>query len=295
METDGPANAPDSRGTRTLLACLAVFICGCGSLELLHLRDHRDSVSTQDTQDERVVFECEVVRGKVRCPISWHGKRDRTERFRLRTTRRDLASYGVVVVGWDVCAISTRWGFHCVHLGSEEEARAIRARPLTDRAWFSWSQGLCVESERVEGKSLFECFHREGGVRQHVEFWVASKHDIATFDEGACICSDTHGLGRGWSLPVGAACFFREDPVPDERWSARRADTLTRGVIMRGPGDAGDFAEVCGSLEGKNPDDALAQVRKWASEEAALPPSADSDDPGEIDWIEIPGPRAGKE
>lgn len=231
---------------------------------------------TPDAQAEleRGVVRCSSRNGWIVCEEGPIRPTGRPKRLRLHVTRRDIKQTGPIVLGYDICAISSRNGFHCFNTRTKQRVAATQAKPLKRRTWFSWDQGLCAESDRFDETSLFECFYREAGIRQKVDFRVSQSHRTVSFESGGCVCSEPQWFyGKSGETPVGAACFFRDDEIPRYTdYNNRVADSLTRGVIMRGPIFTTDFGDVCDQLENTSAERAVQLIEAWASGETALPP-----------------------
>lgn len=267
-------SAKSSRRAALAVALFSWPACATGEVTTVDY----DPTPDADDEHERGTLLCEAVDGRIHCldgASLWPGKR---RILRLRATRQDVERTGPLVFGYDVCAVSKGDGFHCVNTRARRRTsnriRASYAEPLESRSWFSWDQGLCVESQRGDETSLFECFYREAGVRQRVDFKVSQSHRTVSFESGACVCSEPQWFDAGkGETPVGVACFFRDDDIPRYTdYNNRTADSLTRGVIMRGPIFTTDFGEVCNQLENTSSERAVQLIEAWASGEVALPP-----------------------
>jgi hypothetical protein len=260
------------RMDRTALAMsLLLLFPGCTTVRVAW-GDYEPEIGRR-SDIEKDVLKCENDNGRVRCLFAapWHV--GETTRSRLPVSRRDVRRYGFVVLGYDVCSVSERRGLVCVNAMTGQRAEAELATRMKGRTLFAWDNGLCVESGRSSDISQFECFYREGRGRQRVAFKVAEKHRTVSFESGGCVCSDgSGGFSGDEQTPIGAACFFRDSDVPAySDYNDRRMDSLTRGVIMRGPIFSVDFGEVCRSLEGASAEKSVQLLNAWESGEVPLP------------------------
>ena len=274
--------------TANLLSFPLIASCTVGELSFTS----KNPAPTRDSQLERDILACDVSDGQAHCAMVAKRLEGRKKRFKLRATRTDLEKYGLTVIGWTICAISDRSGYHCTNIRTGEDATPAHARPMSQRSWVAWNDGLCVESSIRDERSHFECFHRSGHVRQTTEFFVSEHHRTVSFESGACICSDQRDYFQGdGETPLGAACLFQDDDISvSASYTQRDAEGLTHGVMMRGPGFYLDFGEVCRQLEGNTPAEATARLEAWESGRRDLPPTVGLDPPypGPETVVEVP-------
>lgn len=226
-------------------------------------------IITPPSSEPVPALSCEAIRGNVRCTRT-HLPAGGTERAQLGVSGRDLLD--ATAFGWNVCAISRKHGFRCLNLHDRRLTGAKNPARMDRRTTVVWDRGICVEMQRVGDLSSFECFVQSAGTTQEIEFWVSSRHQVAAFSSGACVCSDAKkGLtSPREEIPTGAACVLTGDDIPLER-DQRAADVATKVALVRGPWGSGDFAFVCDRVVEESKEDAASRLEGWSNGSVPLP------------------------
>ena len=260
-----------SFSVRFSAGALLLALGGCGVASVRHTK------TIPGGEGSLPVLKCEASDGKVRCtepgPSIYVGE---TETVRLGVSGRDLL--GATAFGWNVCAISKKYGFRCFDMVDRTTVQASTSRRMESRTAVAWKKGLCVETQRDDHNSGFECLIENGGTQQRVEFWTSSEHRVAAFSSGVCICSDTRMNLDVERLATGAACIVARDDVPLERYSHRLADETSRTLQIRGPWKYGDFSFICEDVSRSSDQEAMLLIEGW--EDGSIP---------------LPAPRSGAE